>query len=133
WKCLFPEVYHPFVFTPLFFANSVYDSWQREYELGIACLAVSCPSEHVRDVHNLKDVVLGLAQNITRSKKNGLFLTVCPFHVLLVKPWFSEPVVGTPTLQSSVAAWLQHDKQQSLVKSLPDLESALEVCQRFLN
>ncbi|BFZ25154.1 hypothetical protein BsWGS_28193 [Bradybaena similaris] len=133
WKCLFPEVYHPFVFTPLFFINSVYDRWQRRFELNISCNAFACPSDHIRYVHNLKDAVLGLAKKITRSRKNGVFLTMCPLHVLLVKQCFSDPDLGNPTLQSSVASWLQHDTEQAHVKSLPDLETAIEVCQGTIN
>ncbi|KAH9525098.1 Pectin acetylesterase 5 [Bulinus truncatus] len=129
WKCLLPEVYFKFVFTPVFFINSLYDTWQRTNILKIPCLAIACPSMHKKAVYNARDLILNFARNITRYKKNGVYLTWCPLHTIINKPKFSSKELGDPTLLQSLSSWLQHDQVQILGdRNIQDLETAIDIC-----
>uniref|UniRef100_A0A2C9LBW4 Pectin acetylesterase n=1 Tax=Biomphalaria glabrata TaxID=6526 RepID=A0A2C9LBW4_BIOGL len=129
WRCLLPEVYYKFVFTPIYFVNSVYDTWQRTYLLKISCFASACPSVHRDVVYNARDSILTFAHNITRYKKNGVYLTWCPVHTILNQLRFSSAELGDSTVQQSLSSWLQHDLSQITGdKNFLSLEAALEVC-----
>ncbi|CAL1544716.1 unnamed protein product, partial [Lymnaea stagnalis] len=129
WRCLLPEVYNKFVFTPAFFMNSIYDSWQRSHIFKIPCLATDCPHKNLNTVYAARDRIRELARNITASKKNGVFLTWCPLHTILIRPWFFASELGNPSVLSSLISWLQHDLSDSAgYRDVIDLRSAVEEC-----
>ncbi|GFO43540.1 pectin acetylesterase [Plakobranchus ocellatus] len=129
WHCLFPEVYHRFVFTPMFFTNSIYDTWQRYHAVKILCSAAECPSSNLGTLYENRDAVRTVAKDISgSSKKNGVFLTWCPVHSMTIKRWLSWSVLGSPTLQATLTAWLRHDETMVSSDVLLDLQPAVEQC-----
>ncbi|XP_005111140.1 pectin acetylesterase 5 [Aplysia californica] len=129
WRCLLPQVYQSFVFTPAFFIQSIYDTWQRTNVLKVPCFAVTCPEAHLDEVYKARDAVQSMAQQIMTSRKNGVFLTVCPAHTILIRPYFYKKEVGNPTIQKSLSSWLQHSEVQTHVDVNLPLEAAVEMCQ----
>lgn len=131
WTCLLPGVYNQFVFTPAFFINSMYDTWQRRNILNIVCDADSCPEKYLQTIYATRDAIHHLAGSITKSKKNGAFLTVCPRHTIVIRPWFFDLEIGGLSLLKSIAMWLQHH-EATISYEVVDLQSALEQCQDIL-
>ncbi|KAK3763321.1 hypothetical protein RRG08_021144 [Elysia crispata] len=134
WRCLFPEVYYKFVFTPMFFTNSIYDTWTRPHALKISCSASNCPNANIPTVYANRDAVRNLAREISgSSKKHGVFLTACPVHRMMIKPWLSWTVFGSPTMQVTLTAWLRHDETMSSTDVALDIQPAVEQCSSVLN
>ena len=131
WRCVLPQEYQPYVFTPNFFVSSIYDTWQRTNTLKVPCFAVSCPDASLDTVYRHRDAIKAFARQVASSRKNGVFLTACPRHVLLMKPDFYKTEVGNPTLQKSITAWLQHSESQGLIDITLSLEAAVETCSSF--
>ena len=127
-------MYYKFVFTPMFFTNSIYDTWVRPHVLGIWCSASTCPDDNLPTVYAYRDAVRALAREISgSSKKHGVFLTACPVHKMVVKPFLSMSVFGSPTMQTTLTAWLQHDETMSGSDVLLDIRPAVEQCASALD
>ncbi|GFS26911.1 pectin acetylesterase [Elysia marginata] len=134
WRCLFPEEYYKFVFTPMFFANSIYDTWTRPNALKVSCSAKTCPDSNLATVYTNRDAVRALAREISgSSKKHAVFLTACPVHRMMIQPWLSLSVFGSPTMQVTLTAWLRHDETMSGSDVLLDITPAVEQCSSVLN
>uniref|UniRef100_A0A0B6Z3E9 Uncharacterized protein n=1 Tax=Arion vulgaris TaxID=1028688 RepID=A0A0B6Z3E9_9EUPU len=131
WRCLLPEVFSSYVITPAFFINSVYDTWQCAHSLKVPCFS-TCLDCNTDALYTMRDAIRHLASQIVKSRKNKVFLTWCPLHIIITKPWIFE-LIGHPTLQISLASWLQEDMTQNNVDIVLSLESAHKHCGTILN
>lgn len=142
WRCLFPSVYHDFIFTPTFYINSVYDSWSRINLLHIPCYADKCPDKSVPAMSRWRNAVVALAQSIATSEKHGVFLSQCSAHTTLTKNNFFNHHVATgrkkgdraiegngfTTLQRSLNMWLQHSQSPSILIPPMSIRQGLATC-----
>ena len=56
WKCFMAQYTEPFITSPLFGLNSIYDSWQLANILQIPCHPPSCPDQYMKDFENYRQV-----------------------------------------------------------------------------
>jgi hypothetical protein len=56
WKCFMAQYTEPFITSPLFGLNSIYDSWQLSQILQIPCVPPKCPDEYMKDFENYRQV-----------------------------------------------------------------------------
>ena len=56
WKCFMAQYTEPFITSPLFGLNSIYDSWQLSQILQIPCTPPNCTDEYMKDFENYRQV-----------------------------------------------------------------------------
>ena len=56
WKCFMAQYTEPFITSPLFGLNSIYDSWQLANILQIPCKPPDCSPEYMKDFENYRKV-----------------------------------------------------------------------------
>ncbi|PVD28472.1 hypothetical protein C0Q70_11060 [Pomacea canaliculata] len=128
WRCILPELYHKFVFSPIFFINSLYDTWFRDNALGISCSAQECPSTHLTQVESFKSRLLQEGMEILKLKKNGLFFTPCPAHTFLMSRRFSLITAIEHSVQQALSAWINHQGNSRNLAEVVPLQEALKKC-----
>lgn len=128
WKCFLPDVFQEFVFSPIFFINSLYDSWYRKNALHIPCSLAVCPNDGLSEVDLTIDKLLQAREKILRSKKNGVFLTSCPVHTILMSEKFTLVTSGMCSVQQALGAWLNHQGNSRNLTELLTTEEALKKC-----
>ena len=60
WKCFMAQYTEPFITSPLFGLNSIYDSWQLSQILQIPCIPPNCTDEYMKDFENYRQVKIHL-------------------------------------------------------------------------
>ncbi len=94
----------------------------------VPCSAVTCPEAHQDVVNSARDATQSLGHQVMRRGKNGVFLTACPVHSLLTRPYFHWEEVGRPTLQRALSTWLQHREVRQGLGAKTPLVAAIETC-----
>ncbi|XP_071112886.1 uncharacterized protein [Haliotis cracherodii] len=132
WRCFLPEVFYKHVFTPMFFANSLYDTWYSSATLSISCTRAGlCPPRNMQVLDRVKQAILQHSQDLLASGKNGVFLTSCPAHTLLANPRFNSMKAGQLTSQDAISMWLKHNKKGYNVSESIDLNDSAHYCKLF--
>ena len=132
WHCVLPEVFHRYVFTPIFFVNSLYDTWFRKNALKIDCTVELCSDLNLREVVNTRNKLLREGQEILQSKKNGVFFTSCPGHTVLMKSKFFTITSKKYTVQQALSAWINHQGKGRNLTEVLEVADALRVCPRLI-
>lgn len=128
WRCALPEVFHRYIFTPIFFINSLYDTWFRKNALKIDCTVELCSDMNLREVVNTRAKLLREGQEILRSKKNGVFFTSCPAHTMLPKSKFFTIASQSYTVQQALGAWINHQHNRRNLTEVLEVADALRKC-----
>ncbi|KAK7486588.1 hypothetical protein BaRGS_00022113 [Batillaria attramentaria] len=129
WRCILPEVFHKYVFSPMFFLNSLHDKWYRYHALNIKCPVSVCTQEHLREVHNTLIQLVDEGKEILRSKKNGVFFTPCPAHTMLIhKNRFRRLMSRGRTVQQAVGAWVKDEVNSRNFTEVLSVEDVLKFC-----
>ncbi|KAK7108162.1 hypothetical protein V1264_015948 [Littorina saxatilis] len=128
YRCVLPEVFHKYVFTPIFFINSLYDTWFRKNALKIDCTLDLCSDINLREVVNTRIKILNEGQEILRSKKNGVFFTSCPCHTVLMKKKFFSITSRRVTVQQALGAWIDHQGNRRNLTEVLEVTDALRTC-----
>lgn len=128
WRCILPEVFHKYVFSPVVFLNSFYDTWYRKYALKIDCPVDTCPDMNLREVHENAKRMVQEGQEILRAKKNGVFFTSCPVHTMLVSERFTYVVSKGRTVQQALGAWINDRGSSENLMDMISVEEALQMC-----
>ena len=58
WKCFMAQYTEPYISSPLFGLNSIYDSWQLANILQLPCSPPKCTGEYMKDFENYREVSL---------------------------------------------------------------------------
>lgn len=115
WKCFDPVYFYGHVFTPVFFVSSTYDMWFIRHSLGVTCPLLSCSKDDVQHIEKYKENIMKSVKSIVFSVHDGVFLTSCPVHTLLVKPWYSSKImVNYMTVQQAIGQWYFHRYPKSI-------------------
>ncbi|KAK3098676.1 hypothetical protein FSP39_021875 [Pinctada imbricata] len=89
WKCLLPSFFYKHLFTPVFFVNSLYDTWYMNHVLSVTCPVSQCKAKDIEVLENHKNLVLSDIHPVVSSVHDGLYLTSCPVHSMLVNSRFN--------------------------------------------
>ena len=82
WRCIFAEYAFPFVETPLFALESLYDSWQIPNIYGCGqCMYGGSPANAtlLKLFQHYHDLMLAALQPVIKGAK-GIFADACPAH-----------------------------------------------------
>ncbi|XP_076444402.1 uncharacterized protein LOC143282639 [Babylonia areolata] len=132
WQCVLPEVLHKHVFTPLYFVNSLYDSWFRSNALRIACNVELCSDLNLKEVVSARLKLLQESEEILRAKKNGVFLTSCPGHTVLAKRAFFTVRAQGKSVREGLGDWLHHRGSGHNLTEVLEVSDALRKCPSLL-
>ncbi|XP_022110445.1 pectin acetylesterase 11-like [Acanthaster planci] len=105
WECFFPQYAYPYVTTPIFVINAVYDRWVQRDILGLYCHPEEC-DEALGVLQQHRQLFLQRTDQVNRYLKDGMFLTSCYAHCQAVSdlPWMTYAVAGR-TVRKAFADW----------------------------
>lgn len=111
WKCLQPNYYYKHVYTPAFFIQSLHDTWFSAHALGVQCSTKGCKSTQIQIIDESRQKFLSILKNVMLSKGDGLFVSSCPFHWVLLKSTFYENLnINGTNVADAVGQWYFHRK-----------------------
>jgi hypothetical protein len=123
WRCFMAQYSLPFVKTPLFAVQSVYDEWQGVNILGVDpnCLRAGKTACKPADVSALDDLRSAILGNISSANSTvDFFLYDCATHCgYLDKDNWNDLDDGRNGLRDSISLWMQGKTVRSAAAALP--------------
>ena len=123
WRCFMAQDSLPFVKTPLFAVQSVYDAWQGVNILGVSpnCLRAgktACKPAEVSALDGLRAAIMG---NISSAPSTvGYFLYDCATHCgYLDKDSWNDLDDGANSLRESISLWMRGKMVRSTGAAIP--------------
>ena len=111
WACLQPDYYYKHVYTPAFFIQSLHDTWFSAHALGVQCSSKGCKASEIQIINVSRQNFHSIFKNVMLSKGDGLFVSSCPFHWVLLKSTFYENLnINGTTVADAVGQWYFHRK-----------------------
>lgn len=82
YRCFFPQYLLPFVSTPVFLVNSLYDSWQLGSLSNISCICDfdTCSSEEKSFIRKFRKKTLHALRSVFDLKETAVFADACLVH-----------------------------------------------------
>lgn len=114
WRCLFPQYFIPFVNSPLFLVNSLYDLWQIAYLSNIPCVlnVKTCNSTELSQILKFRNKTLHAMRPVFDSKKSAVFADACLVHTQCVmNALWTHIQVQNVTISQAFTTWYRGDKQ----------------------
>lgn len=119
WRCFMAPYVLPYIQTPLFIVQALYDSWQSSNIVGLDCVADACTNQTEYDawLHMGTEMKTVLAKAPAGS---GVFATPCHIHgqVNLNKFWTGLKVNGI-TMRDAFGQWWRTRTDLNLVDDGP--------------
>lgn len=116
WRCMFAQYMYPFIQSPLFVVNSLYDSWSIPNILNIKCVAKSgslsgCSNGDRFILEEYKKNTTDVLNGITSNKQNGAWAPACANHGYLnlaaeYSPNFRVPANSIFSTEFSIVNWI---------------------------
>lgn len=117
WRCLFPEYFADLMETRLFILNSLYDSSEITYSLGLDCCPGDCPywkractPSEMQLYEKLRLGHLEAWKDVVRRPGNGVWAIACIDHTLGWGRWtdtdWEVPGSSGHTMAAAVQRWL---------------------------
>lgn len=119
WKCFMAPYTLPYIKTPVFIVQALYDSWQSQNIIGLDCVAQGCTNateyEAWLNLGEQMKSVLALA-----PPGSGVFATPCHIHgqVNLNRYWDNLMVNGT-SMQDAFSQWWRSRSDLNLLDQGP--------------
>ena len=109
WQCLQPSYFYKHLFTPVFFVNSLFDTWYMNHVLGVTCPFSKCGSQDVAILEKHRSLILSSVEPVVSAVHDGIYMTSCPVHSMLVNSRFTTLFhEGGTKLSTSLAKWYFH-------------------------
>jgi len=106
WRCFFAPYSYPFIKTPIFVLNSVYDTAQLAGILQLGCLPPNCSQEMMEFFDNFRVEFLSQATPAIISTSNGFFGDSCLVHCqTLTDDTWSVYKVSGQLMSETFANW----------------------------
>lgn len=123
WKCLFAQYQFPYIKTPLFPVEPLYDSWSVPNILGISCLngesLSACTAEQRAALESYRANTTSILKAMVASgTRNGAWAPSCANHCYMhYGPW-NSPSYRVPggsafSIQASVEQWMRNPADKS--------------------
>eukprot|EP00933_Yihiella_yeosuensis_P053242 TRINITY_DN5142_c3_g3_i1.p1 TRINITY_DN5142_c3_g3~~TRINITY_DN5142_c3_g3_i1.p1 ORF type:complete len:461 (-),score=61.49 TRINITY_DN5142_c3_g3_i1:63-1445(-) len=115
WRCFMAQYTAPFVKTPHFVINSVYDAFQMQYVLGLPVRCTKhhrCSSEQLKAADGLRKEIIGNVSATVTGSGSGYFLYDCETHCGQINRGNRWNVLsdGKESLRSAFTAWYKYGK-----------------------
>ena len=114
-RCFFPQYSLPFVKSPIFLVNSLYDSWQITYMSGVFCMCDinTCSSEEMSYIKKFRKKVLRALRSIFDSEGSAVFVDACLVHSQnCVNDLWTRIQIGNVTIAQAFAKWYRGDAEE---------------------
>lgn len=108
YRCFFPQYSLPFVTTPVFLVNSLYDSWQIGSLSNISCICDfdTCSSAEKSFIEKFRKKTLRALRSVFDSKETAVFADACLVHSQCpVNDFWSKVQVGNVTIAQAFVNW----------------------------
>lgn len=107
WKCFFAQYTFPFLKTPIFQFNSMYDTWQIPNILQVTCkFPDDCPRIQQEAVLGYRETFLDDSMAVSASSTSGMFLPSCLQHCMsLSDDLWTKILVGGLTAVEAFSKW----------------------------
>lgn len=115
WRCLFPQYSIPFVNSPIFLVNSLYDLWQIAYLSNIPCVlnVKTCNSTEKSQIMKFREKTLCALRSVFDSKKTAVFADACLVHTQCVMNAFWTRIqIQNVTISQAFTNWYRGDEQE---------------------
>ena len=113
WLCLFPQYSVPFVRSPLFFVNSLYDVWQIAYLYNVPCVLdiKTCNPSELFHIMKFRETMLHAMRLAFGLKSSYWFLDSCLVHTQCVMDnlWTTVQVQNI-SISQAFASWYNDDE-----------------------
>ena len=108
WRCLFPQYSIPFVASPMFLVNSLYDLWQIAFLSNIPCVLnlKTCNSTELFHILKFRKKTLRALRPVFDSNRTALFADACLVHTqCVINPLLTTIQVENVTISQAFANW----------------------------
>ena len=108
YRCFFPQYSLPFVTTPVFLVNSLYDSWQIGSLSNISCICDfdTCSSAEKSFIEKFRKKTLRALRSVFDSKETAVFADACLVHSQCpINDFWTKVEVGNVTIAQAFVNW----------------------------
>jgi len=115
WRCLFPQYSVPFVNSPIFLVNSLYDLWQIAYLSNVPCVlnVKTCNLRETSQIMKFRKKTLHALRSVFESKKTAVFADACLVHTQCVmNALWTRIQVQNVTISQAFTEWYRGDEQE---------------------
>lgn len=108
YRCFFPQYSLPFVTTPVFLVNSLYDSWQIGSLSNISCICDidTCSSAELSFIKKFRKKTLHALRSVFDSKGTAVFVDACLVHSQCsVNDFWTRVQVHNVTIAQAFVNW----------------------------
>jgi hypothetical protein len=106
WRCAFAPYMFPFIKTPTFIGNSLYDTAQLAGLLGLDCLPPNCPEDKMKFFYNFRNQFLEQLEPALMSESTGVFADSCLVHCqTLTDDTWTQFLVGAQSMRDTFSDW----------------------------
>jgi len=116
WRCMFAQYLYPFIQSPLFVVNSLYDSWSIPNILNIKCVGATgslsaCSNGERWILEEYKKNTTDVIKGITANEDNGAWAPACANHGYLnlaaeYSPNFRVPANSIFSTEFAIVNWI---------------------------
>lgn len=98
---MFAEYLLPYIKSPLFAVQSLYDSWSLPNITGIACITHTgsmsrCSTSDMKVIEEYRTRQLAFLNKLTEDKRDGAWAPACAFHGFLHQNTTNSPKYRVP-------------------------------------
>ncbi|XP_078342929.1 uncharacterized protein LOC144628666 [Oculina patagonica] len=114
-RCFLPQYSLPFVKSPIFLVNSLYDSWQIPYMSNVPCICNldTCSSTELSYIKKFRKKVLRALRPMFDSKRIAVFADSCFLHSqTCVNDLWTKVQIGDVTIAQAFANWYRGDMEE---------------------
>lgn len=108
YRCFFPQYSLPFVATPVFLVNSLYDSWQIGSLSNISCICDfdTCSSAEKSFIEKFRKKTLSALRSVFDLKEIAVFADACLVHSQCpINDFWTKVQVGNATIAQAFVDW----------------------------
>ena len=112
WRCFFPQYLIPFLSSPIFLVNSLYDLWQIAFLSNVPCVLKlnTCNSSELSYIMSFRDKTLQALCSVFNANTTAVFADACFAHAQTVlNDLWTNIRVRNITMAQSFADWYHGD------------------------
>lgn len=114
WRCFFPQYSIPFVTSPIFIVNPLYDLWQLAFLFNMPCVlnVKTCNSKELLHMMKFRKKTLDALRSVFVSKNTAVFADACLAHTQCVmNEYWTQIEVENVTIAQAFVNWCRGRNQ----------------------
>ena len=112
WRCFFPQYLIPFLSSPIFLVNSLYDLWQIAFLSNVPCVLKldTCNTSELSYIMSFRDKTLQALRSVFNADTTAVFADACFVHTQTVmNDLWTNIRVRNITMAQAFADWYDGD------------------------